>query len=461
MPIGTSWRSVGRTLRRLPRRIPDFAINRWRLGHDRPPRVLTYTVTFRCNARCIMCDSWRKDGRGDLELSQIESIFRQLPAMVFVRLTGGEPFVRPDLIDILALVTERLKPLGVHITTNGFLTDRIIALTERRDQIVPLQLMVSLDGLEKKHNQIRGSDLAWRTAWSTLERLAQRRDNLNLDLVVNQTVVDREGIDHVEPLRDLLNTIGVRHQLVMAYEASATYSQQDQVELNPDQLGDFATFGEFHSEDLLRLFALMEEDLKRWPWWLRRAKSYYVTGMRQRLLAEPKLLNPSCTALLNHLRLFPNGDVPTCQFNSKIVGNLVEQTFETLWSGAERARQRGWVRNCPGCWAECEVMPNALYSLELLKPIMIARETRTGHVTAPQEPLDVSEPLPPTRIASCESDSQPVLVELSAVELRQAHTNWTQHRNEAPRADTPPAPNAIERPDISRWPEAESRPTVA
>jgi Fe-coproporphyrin III synthase len=423
MPIRTSSRLVGRALRRLPSLIQDVAVNRWRLERDRLPRMLTYTVTFRCNARCIMCDSWKKNGRGDLELPQIERVFRQLPAMDFVRLTGGEPFVRADLLDILTLVTKQLKPLGVHITTNGFLTDRIIALAESRDLSVPLQLMVSLDGLEKKHNQIRGSDLAWRTAWSTLEKLARRRDKLNLDLVVNQTVVDREGIDHIEPLRDLLNTIGIRHQLVMAYEASATYSQQDQVELKPDQLGGFATFGEFQSEDLLRLFALMEEDLKRWPWWLRRAKSYYVTGMRQRLLAEPTLLNPSCTALLNHLRLFPNGDVPTCQFNSKIVGNLVEQTFDELWNGTERARQRGWVRNCPGCWAECEVMPNALYSIELLRPITIARDARTGHATVPQESPDASDTLPLPRTESCESDSQPVLVELSAVDVRQAQTN--------------------------------------
>jgi hypothetical protein len=49
----------------------------------------------------------------------------------------------------------------------------------------------------------------------------------------------------------------------MAYEVSATYSQQEQVDLNPDQLVEFATFGEFHPEDLLHLFALMEEDLKR------------------------------------------------------------------------------------------------------------------------------------------------------------------------------------------------------
>jgi Fe-coproporphyrin III synthase len=71
--------------------------------------------------------------------------------------------------------------------------------------------------------------------------------------------------------------------------------------------------------------------------------------------------------LNSHLRIFPNGDVPTCQFNSRIVGNLREQPFVQLWQSAAAAEQRRWVRRCPGCWAECEVLPNAVYSLDLLR----------------------------------------------------------------------------------------------
>jgi hypothetical protein len=57
------------------------------------PRFLTYIVSFTCNARCIMCDSWKKPSPEDLTLEEIEAIFRQLPALDLVRLSGGEPFV--------------------------------------------------------------------------------------------------------------------------------------------------------------------------------------------------------------------------------------------------------------------------------------------------------------------------------------------------------------------------------
>jgi molybdenum cofactor biosynthesis enzyme MoaA len=48
-----------------------------------------------------MCDSWKMKGANDLRIEEIESIFRQLPKMDAVRLTGGEPFVRTDLAEIV------------------------------------------------------------------------------------------------------------------------------------------------------------------------------------------------------------------------------------------------------------------------------------------------------------------------------------------------------------------------
>lgn len=356
-------------IRRVPSFLSDALANRRR--RDVMPRLLTYTVTFRCNARCIMCDSWKMSGQGDLELREIESIFSQLPRMDAVRLTGGEPFVRTDLTEIVGLVERYLKPLAMHITTNGFLTDRIVELCERRSRKTPLQLMVSLDGLKEKHNHIRGSSLAFQSAVKTLNALAPRVKELKLDLVVNQTIVDRDGVDQYRQLREFLKPLGVRHQMVMAYDSSATYSVDRNLDLSPREMGQFTTFGEFQDSELRELFDEVERDLQSLPWWARAVKKYYLRGIRQRLLPDEnpgEWQNPACVALHSHLRLFPNGDVPTCQFNSKVIGNLRNESFETLWLSRQAQTQREWVRRCVGCWAECEVVPSAVYSLDLLKP---------------------------------------------------------------------------------------------
>jgi hypothetical protein len=66
------------------------------------------------------------------------------------------------------------------------------------------------------------------------------------------------------------------------------------------------------------------------------------------------------------MRLLPDGSLPTCQFNSTIVGNLRRQAFNQIWFSKAIARQRTWVNQCRGCWAECEILPNALYTADLV-----------------------------------------------------------------------------------------------
>jgi len=345
------------------------SIARTRRGQDDAPRMLTYIVTFRCNARCVMCDSWRKDGEGELTLDEIERIFVQMPRLHAVRLTGGEPFVRKDLAEIAALVERHLQPALLHITTNGFLTERIVRFCEQREKKVPLQLLVSLDGEGEKHDQIRGRADAWQHAFATVQALAPRQEELGLRLAVNQTILDAEGMRHYAKLRDRLRPLGVRNQVVIAYEASATYHLAREIDVAPRAPGGFATFTELAKDELGALFDEIERDLEDQPLPERVAKRYYLDGIRGRLLRGEASPNPPCVALGAHMRLFPNGDVPTCQFNTKRVGNLRQQSFADLWSGAPAEAQRAWVRKCQGCWAECEVLPSAIYSGDLLRAL--------------------------------------------------------------------------------------------
>jgi MoaA/NifB/PqqE/SkfB family radical SAM enzyme len=337
------------------------------------PRMLTYTVTFTCNARCVMCDSWRKDSAGDLTLADIERIFATLPRMDAVRLTGGEPFVRRDLTEIAAVAARTIEPALLHVTTNGFLTDRIVDFCERRPRSLPLNLLVSIDGVGESHDRIRGHNGAFRTAMRTIEALAPRRKELRLNLAVNQTVVDAAGAAQYRELHDVLAPLGIKNQVVVAYRESATYSLLDETNVAPQYPGHFETFGDLSPAQLEALFAEIETDLRAYPTAERTAKRYYLTGIRNRLLDQIAKPNPPCVALRAHMRIFPNGEVPVCQFNTRKVGNLREQSFEEIWFGKPADRARTWVRECPGCWAECEVLPSAVYSGDLLKHALTPR----------------------------------------------------------------------------------------
>jgi MoaA/NifB/PqqE/SkfB family radical SAM enzyme len=339
-----------------------------RTGRRDRPRMLTYAVTFTCNARCVFCDSWKKPSRDALTLAEIERIFTDLPRMDVVRLTGGEPFVRPDLPDIVRLAERKLRPAVLHVTTNGFLTDRIVKFAERRDHRRPLHLLVSIDGLKEVHDRTRGSDAAFDRAIATLEALAPRRKELGLRIAVNQTVADREGAEHYRRLREYLRPLGVKNQLVLAYARSATYSTDRETVVAPESEGDFEAFGRIPAGELSALLDEAMEDTRDLPFAARIAKRYYLRGIRNRLLGGRGTPNPSCVALASHLRILPNGDVPTCQFNSVTVGNLRRQTFDAVWPSAAAREQRAWVKACPGCWAECEVVPSGLFTGDLLTP---------------------------------------------------------------------------------------------
>ena len=333
-----------------------------RRGVVMPPRLLTHTVTFGCNAKCVMCDSWQLSTTKDLSHQEIEQIYRQLPPLDAVRLTGGEPFVRTDLLDIYHSAVQHLKPLMVHISSNGFLTQRIINFCEQRDQTVPLELAISLDGVDDYHNQIRGSQLAFRTAWKTLTELAARQNELNVRMTVNQTVVNDEGLDQYTLLRERLRSWDVEHHLIMAYAESATYSLERERKI--EQNG-FTTFSELTPAKVESVLKQAEQQARRLPWIRRKLRLHYLHGVAERILQGRSTQPRACQALHAHLRIFPNGDVPVCQFNSQTVGNLRHQSFAEVWSSALMADQRRWVRSCTGCWAECEVAPNTIYTLDL------------------------------------------------------------------------------------------------
>lgn len=106
-------------------------------------------VTYRCNARCNMCDCFHFPTRPEEEVPL--STLEKLPEMSFANITGGEPFIRKDIEDIVDIV--RKKANRVVISSNGFFTDRILHLFKKRQDI---GIRLSIEGLQVANDSIRG-----------------------------------------------------------------------------------------------------------------------------------------------------------------------------------------------------------------------------------------------------------------------------------------------------------------
>jgi MoaA/NifB/PqqE/SkfB family radical SAM enzyme len=118
------------------------------------PMVL-FAPTARCNSRCVSCDWWRADGKSDLSLDEIARVAAELPALgtKVVVFTGGEPLLRPEVMEIADLFRQR--GMALHLLTSGLALERRADAVARRFQAV----IVSLDGhTPELYRRIRGVD---------------------------------------------------------------------------------------------------------------------------------------------------------------------------------------------------------------------------------------------------------------------------------------------------------------
>ena len=110
---------------------------------------ITLIVTQRCNAKCMMCNSHENPTRPEDEMGS--EVMEKLPEAKFIQITGGEPFLRKDIEDIVRIL---IKKAGrVMINTNGYYTEKITELCRNYPQ---LAMRVSIDGSREMHDRIRG-----------------------------------------------------------------------------------------------------------------------------------------------------------------------------------------------------------------------------------------------------------------------------------------------------------------
>jgi Fe-coproporphyrin III synthase len=350
-----------------------------RAGRVPRPSWCTYMVSYRCNARCGMCDSWRMKPGAEMSAAEADRVFEKIGALDVVRLTGGEPFLREDLPEIAARVLARSNPLVLHVTTNGSFPERAARFAEGFPVPGRLELMVSLDGMSDVHDASRGPEVTFDLALETITRLARLRDAIGISVTVNHTVISPESLRDHEGIRARLEPLGVDVHSVLAYAESSMYAiklRGKKAEhmivprgypLHPALAG--ADVVGFVEHELATVDALRDPVT-------RAGKRYYLQGLLERLEGrDDPAPRPRCVALRSHIRLLPDGQVPVCQFNTETIGNLLHQDFDTLWRSALARSSRGWVDRCPGCWAECEVIPNAVYTGDIVRAVAMPRRS--------------------------------------------------------------------------------------
>lgn len=352
---------------RYERRIARFL--RERTGRaDRLPVGVVYEATMRCNLHCEFCyvgDLLNVEGAWRDELT-VEALRRAFPdgAGLQVSLTGGEIFMRKDILSVLDLFREKGYSCG-YLTTNGTIIDekRAEALAGLATRGFLKHVSVSIDGPPDLHDRARGSKGTFERTAAGLRRLqeAARRTGAPLRVSINTTVA-QESIDALDEMINVAEELGV-DAIGLNHLMYATPEEVDETVrlVGAADAAVVATFVTPHpgvtpAQVREKVAALRERCRRKGLRFDHRPKvheplvnSYYTPGAR---------LEGRCLYPFLHARVSFSGKVYFCPFIRVEVGDLTRASLEEIWNGpryVELRRRLLEQRLFPVCRRCCKV----------------------------------------------------------------------------------------------------------
>ena len=298
----------------------------------RLPRSAFLAVTLLCNSRCIHCDIWKNKGLDYLPLD----IYRRLPAsLTMIDITGGEPFLRPDIPELVSVLRQTCPRARILITTHGFMNSKIgdqIEAILRADPSIAVR--VSLDGLGEVHDEIRGIPGGYEKVEATLRRLRQAKVK---DLGIIFTLMKRNQ----HQLREIYHH-AKRHRLALTLNAvhdSPVYFGEGKQALNADPKEVEKDFRYVIRGQLKSI------NPKNW------AKAWFNDHLHRYMATHERPF--PCGSGEDFFYMDSAANIFMCQYKNWPIGNLSEHPFEEIWDSKAKAGFLPMAHECQGCWAVC------------------------------------------------------------------------------------------------------------
>jgi MoaA/NifB/PqqE/SkfB family radical SAM enzyme len=342
-------------------------------GLSTPPQPInvTFSVTRRCQSRCRTCFIWNHEQGEDMDLPTIERLFRSIGWTYFFNVSGGEPYLRDDLPEIVKLACRFMKPAVVHIPTNALAPERIERITREILRVIEeeapgtvLTVKPSFDGVGSLHDEIRGVPGNFEKLEDTLRRLiAIRGGHSNLHVGVG-TVVSRFNADRLDEIIEYSKNLGVDTYInEVAEEREEFFNLGSGITPDGDSYGRIMDIFKRSVRERMKGMKL----LARMTTALRIV--YYDLAVR--ILKERSQVIPCSAGLLN-VHINSDGGIWPCAvlgYRGEI-GKLGPETdFMEIWRSSRARKIRRSIRR-----GECACpLANQAYSNILLNPRALLR----------------------------------------------------------------------------------------
>lgn len=313
-------------------------------GYPPNPECMSLEITRRCVARCLMCNIW-KTPSDTPELSVAAWLgflsSHVLKGVKELDITGGEPFLRADLPELLqgicCLKEERLRELrSVAITTNGFLTEKVLSVIQ---QAVPLMkaagldliIVFAMDGRGILHDEIRRVKNGWQKLDATIQGMRRIRETHGNVIIGLKTTVLPMNVGELDDIATYAEENGL---FTIISPCIITGNRYDNAELE-----EALRFG---PGELRRMVMFYENPRFMWG---------YHRDMLLSFLQGGRSVKP-CSAGFNYFFVRSTGDVYPCPLIRESLGNVEKTPLDRLIGtpGARRFRRKiGTYSECQSC----------------------------------------------------------------------------------------------------------------
>lgn len=315
-------------------------------GNPPKPAVLSLAVTGRCNSHCVMCNIW-KSARDNPDIEKLElprqniidilstSLFSEL---IELDLTGGEPHLRDDLVDIvLGIINLKQSYLprlrSIIITSNGFLPQRVISnykaiLSSLRGADIDLVSVNSLDGIGDTHDRIRGTAGAFSKVSETIDGLIKLKNENPRFIPGIKTTILHRNVGSLNDISGFASSRGLFHIISPALFTRARFKNMEMKDRLTLGMEEYDTVRDFYSSEELG------------------ANYFYTTAGR---FLETDKKRWTCSALFNYMFVDYDGSVYPCEIVPEAIGNVKEQNIDDIWHGSEARRLRGEIGKLECC----------------------------------------------------------------------------------------------------------------
>jgi radical SAM additional 4Fe4S-binding domain len=276
-----------------------------------------------------MCDVWRHPTESSKEISP--RYLEKLPALKFINITGGEPFIRDDLADIIEVLYK--KTPRIVISTSGWFSDKVIQIAKRFPSI---GIRISIEGMSQVNDELRGRAGGFDNGLRTLLEL--KKMGLK-DIGFGQTI-GNENYKDVIPLYRLSKYLGFEFATAAIHNSFYFHKNDNEIVKKEEITSNLSDLvGEL----------MLENNPKSW------FRALFNLGLINYVNGGKRML--PCEAGEMNFFVDPYGDIYPCngmeeRIWKESMGNIMDsQSFEEIWESERAERVRTLVRECPkNCW---------------------------------------------------------------------------------------------------------------